>query len=174
MRGGVCLIIALDSRNKEIAKEILKIQIPAYKVEAELIQFSRIPQLFDTEESLANSKETFLGFVSEGTLGILQGVLAYCKNGNQIEICRLVVHPNYFKRGIATELLSFFLKDIVGEDEQVKVSTGAKNQPAKALYKKLGFTEVENREVAPGVWITVLHKTKGGSPKREYLNGFSR
>ena len=171
MRGDVGLIIALDIRNKEIAKEVLKIQIPAYKVEAELIGFNGIPQLFDTEESLADSKETFLGFVSKGTL---QGVLAYCKNGNQIEICRLVVLPDYFKRGIATELLSFFLKEIAGEDEQVKVSTGAKNQPAKALYKKLGFTEVENREVAPGVWITVLHKTKGGCPKREYLNGFSR
>lgn len=157
VRGDVCLIISLDIGNKEIASEVLKIQIPAYKVEAELIRFNGIPQLFDTEESLANSGETFIGFVSEG---VLQGVLAYCENENQMEICRLIVHPAYFKRGIATKLLAFFLQELVGKTERVIVSTGADNYPAKALYKKFGFTEIENREVAPNVWITELQMKK--------------
>ena len=116
-----------------------------------------IPQLYDTEESLADCGETFLGFISDG---ILQGVLSFCKTDHQMEICRLVVHPIYFNRGIATELLSFFLKEFVREGEQVKVSTGAANHPAKALYKKFGFIEIKNREVAPDVSITELHMTK--------------
>ncbi len=157
MRGDVGLIIVLNIKNKETAKGILDIQIPAYKVEAELIQFNGIPQLYDTEESLADCGETFLGFVSEG---ILQGVLAFCENDHQMEICRLVVHPFYFNRGIATELLSFFLKEFIRVGEQVKVSTGADNHPAKALYKKFGFIEIKNSEVAPDVRITVLHMTK--------------
>jgi len=28
------------------------------------------------------------------------------------------------------------------------------------LYKKFGFIEIKNREVAPDVWITVFHMTK--------------
>ena len=150
------MIKILDISDQETAKQVLSIQIPAYEVEAKLIQFDGIPSLSDTEESLAESGETFLGFFCEGNL---QGVLSYCKEYDYWLICRLVVHPNHFNRGIATELLQFFLKE-VGDTGIVKVSTGTANLPAIALYKKFGFAERNTKEVAPGILVTQMIKAR--------------
>lgn len=151
------VISVIDIENKEMAREVLNVQIPAYEVEAELIQFDGIPQLFDTVELLASCGESFLGFFSEG---VLQGVLSYCKNEDEWEICRLVVHPACFKKGIATALLEFFLQEVVGKGELVKVNTGAANIPAITIYKKFGFSEIDHLEVAPGVQIIEMQQIK--------------
>ncbi|MBD3108930.1 GNAT family N-acetyltransferase [Bacillus sp. AGMB 02131] len=153
------MIKVLDISDQETARQVLRIQIPAYEVEAKLIQFDEIPSLLDTEESLAESGETFLGFFFDGNM---QGVLSYCKENDYWLICRLVVHPSHFNRGIATELLQFFLKEVreVSDTGIVKVSTGTANLPAIALYKKFGFAERNTKEVAPGILVTQLIKAR--------------
>jgi ribosomal protein S18 acetylase RimI-like enzyme len=69
-----------------------------------------------------------------------------------VDICRLVVHPRAHRRGIASKLL-----DALPDGPQT-VSTGSKNEPALALYRKRGFVEVGEREVAPGVSLTDLSR----------------
>ena len=34
------------------------------------------------------------------------------------------------------------------------VSTARANDPARALYERLGFSPVKDREVLPGLWVT--------------------
>ncbi len=55
------MIQPLLIEQEEVAKQVLQIQIPAYKVEAELIDFYDIPPLKDTVSSLQQCGETFTG-----------------------------------------------------------------------------------------------------------------
>jgi hypothetical protein len=46
------MIKKIDIPNPKLAEDVLKIQIPSYKVEAELIDFYEIPPLKDTIDTL--------------------------------------------------------------------------------------------------------------------------
>lgn len=140
-----------------MANLILNVQLPAYKVEAKLINFEGIPQLKDNVESIRDSKEIFIGYVIENEL---KGFLAYTEDDNEFQICRLVVHPSSFKRGIARKLVNYFLNEISNK-KKVIVSTGSDNLPAINLYKTSGFKFHKKIEVAPNFFISLFEKTSG-------------
>ena len=73
-----------------------------------------------------------------------------------LDICRLMVHPRAFRRGIATALLDGL--DRAEPAQRAVVSTGTANHPALALYMRRGFTPVGTRQVAPGTTITILER----------------
>ncbi|MCZ8518525.1 MULTISPECIES: GNAT family N-acetyltransferase [Paenibacillus] len=148
------MIVQLHVTQPPVASQLLAVQIPAYLVEAELIGFHGIPALQDTAESLARSAETFYGYYADGELA---GAAAYELVQDTMDITRLVVHPRYFRRGIGGSLIRCLLGLPTGA-QRYTVSTGAKNVPAKELYKKHGFAETTDVEVAPGVWLTRLER----------------
>lgn len=148
------MIHLIDIERKEVAEQILSIQIPAYKVEAELIGFDGIPQLQDTMETIQKCNEVFYGYFLRDRL---VGAISYKLEDEIVDIHRLIVHPDHFRKGIGRELVGFLLNEIAGS-RKVIVSTGAKNLPAKRLYLKLGFEEKKDVEVASGVFITLLEK----------------
>ncbi|WP_409299391.1 GNAT family N-acetyltransferase [Peribacillus sp. SCS-26] len=100
-----------------------------------------------------NADEVFLGRL-EGTE--LSGFISFKESREEVDIHRLVVHPRFFKRGIGKRLLTALIKRAGGR--RIKVSTGAENMPALALYKKQGFTLVQEREVVPGLTLAFLEK----------------
>lgn len=144
----------LDITDEETAARVLAIQIPAYRVEAELIGFDGIPPLHDTLEKLRGCGETFYGYFVGAELA---GAIAYKRDGDVLDIHRMMVHPKHFRKGIATHLLQhlFAVEESV---HKTLVSTGTKNQPAIDLYLRNGFQEVRVWEVAPGVSITFFEK----------------
>ncbi|PGL70576.1 GNAT family N-acetyltransferase [Bacillus sp. AFS055030] len=146
------LIFKLDNKDKKMANSILNVQLPAYMVEAKLINFEGIPQLKDNVESIRESKEIFIGYVIENDL---KGFLAYSEDENEYQICRLVVHPSYFKRGIASKLVDYFLNEIA-KKKKIIVSTGSENLPAINLYKSFGFKFQKSIEVAPNFFISLF------------------
>lgn len=146
------MIQILDHKEKGTAEKMLAIQLPAYQIEAELIEFEGIPQLNDTPQSIMSSEEVFLGYFEQSALA---GFISYTETNELIDICRLVVHPNHFRKGIASSLL----KDLLAnkkKSQEVIVSTGAKNNPAIKLYEHFGFVKMEDIEVAPNFFITQL------------------
>lgn len=143
----------LDHQNVSTAKEIQKIQRPAYQVEAELMGFNGIPQLKETILEIQNSGEIFIGcFVKDR----LVGFISYKKEGNMIDIHRLVVDPEHFRTGIGRELLTFLLTEF--QEIDFIVNTGKSNAPAKNLYASVGFIEIEDFEVAQGIFCTTFKK----------------
>lgn len=148
------MIVKLDITVNEIAEKVLNIQIPSYKVEADLIGFNEIPPLKDTIDTLIKCGETFWGYFIEGELA---GVISYKIEGNVLDIHRLMVHPNHFRKGIAKALL-FFLEQNFGDLSKMIVSTGTDNIPAVNFYQKYGFVISGKTTVADNLSLTSFLK----------------
>jgi ribosomal protein S18 acetylase RimI-like enzyme len=157
---GIILIKKIDITDLKMSEEILSIQIPSYRVEAEIIECDNIPPLYDTIESLQKCKETFLGYYIQDEL---VGAVSFKMKDTVLDIHRLIVSPNHFRKGIANRLLEFIECHYQGI-QTIIVSTGAKNEPAVNLYLKKGFTKVGEIRVSEQLTIASFQKmVKNGS-----------
>lgn len=130
----------LDLGDLATVEAIVALQRASYAVEAELIGTTDLPPLRETPAQLAQTRETFLG-AHDG--GALVGAISYRRRWGTLDIHRLVVHPDAFRRGVASALLRALPKA-----RRVIVSTAAANGPARALYERHGF-EVVRETVVP-------------------------
>ena len=134
--------------------EVLDLQKKSYKIEAELIGTDEIPPLIETFEQLQECGETFIGCYIEGRLA---GAVSFKKEEEVIDIHRMMVHPDYFRRGIAQKLIAQL--EQIGCPEMI-VSTGAANTPAVKLYQKLGFERKNDSVVGNGLVIANFKKER--------------
>jgi ribosomal protein S18 acetylase RimI-like enzyme len=147
------MIKVLDHTDLRIAEDIVRIQRASYIVEAKLIDFMQIPPLLELPQDIIGSEETYYGYYVED---VLAGIISYTIEKDFLDICKVAIHPDFFKRGIATQLIRF-----VEQAEGIKniiVSTGLKNSPAVNLYTSLGFVKTHECEVAQGVFIVKFEK----------------
>ena len=149
------MIRKLDIRVKETAEKVLNIQIPAYQVEAEMIGSFEIPPLKDTVETLQTCGETFFGYYSDEQLG---GVISIKTDNNVVDIHRLIVHPNHFRKGIAQALLDFIKVNC--KMNRMIVATATKNVPAVRFYKKNGFQVIKEVMVNGNLSLTYFEKKR--------------
>ncbi|PGZ74837.1 GNAT family N-acetyltransferase [Bacillus sp. AFS029637] len=150
------MIHKLLSHSYEVATSILQVQIPAYTIEADYINSTAIPRLYDTVNDIQSCGETFYGYFSENKL---VGFISFIHEENLIDIHRLVVSPDFFQKGIATKLLLYIFNMFPSSMTYI-VQTGKANTPAIALYKKHGFIEVTNTEFPDGLVLTQLKKDR--------------
>ncbi|WP_307253055.1 GNAT family N-acetyltransferase [Croceifilum oryzae] len=83
--------------------------------------------------------------------------ISFIIESNVVDIHRLVVSPFYFRQGIGAKLLSFLLTEHTRTTKYI-VHTGAENIPAKKLYEKFGFREIDQIEVTQGLSLSRLEK----------------
>ena len=140
----------LDLTQQGVAAAVLELQRRAYGIEAELIGSGEIPQLSETLEELQASAETFLGAYLEG---ILVGMISWRVDAGVLDLHRLVVDPNRLRAGIGAALVRAALAAEPEADRAV-VQTGSCNEPAKQLYRREGFEEIDEVEVVPGLRVT--------------------
>ncbi len=148
---------ALDIADPTVAVDVLDVQRRAYRIEADLIGTDAIPPLRETVENLRGCGETFLG-AFEGER--IAGFVSWKFDIETIDIHRLAVDPACFRRGIGTTLVRAALAAEPGAQRWI-VQTGAANEPAKTLYAREGFAEVEDRTVGDGVRVTLFEYTVG-------------
>jgi ribosomal protein S18 acetylase RimI-like enzyme len=148
------LIRKIDMTNPVFAENILSIQIPSYEVEAALIDFYEIPPLKDTVDTLLVCGETFYGYYINDEMC---GAIAIKAEGSEIDIHRLMVHPNHFRKGIAKKLLQY-VENLDGDYRSIIVSTGSKNTPAIHLYTQSGFLETGVIDIEERLSITNFQK----------------
>lgn len=147
------MIKFLNFADDKLTHRALEIQHLAYRIEADLIDFEGIPQLHETVTDLRSSSETFIGYFVED---VLAGVLSYEAENGVLDIGRLVVHPDYFRRGIGRALVQH-VESFAHIDKWI-VSTGAANQPARRLYEKLGYTCTEEITLPVGLTLALYEK----------------
>jgi ribosomal protein S18 acetylase RimI-like enzyme len=146
----------LDLLDTQIATQVLAVQRAGYQVEADLIGFAAIPPLMESLAALQASTEQFYGYFVEGSLA---GLIAYEFTADRLDITRLVVHPDFFRRGIARQLVAYVLV-LTHSPAIVTVSTGALNQPARLFYEQQGFEFVEEVTLPEGVTIARYQYSK--------------
>ncbi len=150
------MIHRIHLQDVQQARQLLEVQRAAYFVEAQLIGSFAIPALYEDLQALQQSDETFYGYWVNKCL---VGAISYKKASELLDIHRLVVHPAFFRRGIGKALVQF-VEQAEEHLERVIVSTGKKNLPAKQLYTQLGFVEIGEKEVIPGLFITLFEKER--------------
>ncbi len=138
------------------AAQLLELQRTAYKIEAELIGTEDIPPLKESFEQLQSCGETFIGCYQGNRLA---GAVSFVKEGNTIDIHRVMVHPDFFRKGIAARLLKHIEQEHDGAE--LIVSTGAANVPALKLYEKLGFERLKDRTVGGSIVLANFIKRSG-------------
>ncbi|MNI03129.1 Acetyltransferase (GNAT) family protein [compost metagenome] len=137
--------------------ELLSLQVASYRVEAELIGFDEIPLLNDGIASIQEADEIFIGSYTDALQ--LRGAISYHREGKVVTICRMMVHPEYFRLGIARELLRFVIDGQCKEGaSRFIVSTGTANIPAIKLYQGFGFIEKKVRTIASGITLTTFER----------------
>ncbi|MEH7155975.1 GNAT family N-acetyltransferase [Neobacillus drentensis] len=146
----------IDLQNKNIVAELFALQKASYLVEANLINFFEIPPLVETINELRECEESFIGYFGDSELA---GALSFTIDEGGLTICRMVVHPNHFRKGIAQRLLTEVEESHRGVTV-FRVTTGKENLPAKNLYLKNGYELMGDMEVAPGLFISNFEKRK--------------
>lgn len=147
------MIKQFDIRLPKNAEKLLEIQMPAYKVEAEIIGYHDIPPLKDTVNTLKQCGETFFGYYINEELCAAISVKVI---DNEVDIHRLIVHPDHFRKGIAQNLLTFIEGQF--DTKTLLVATGSKNKPAITLYKKNGFHMTKEVQVNEHLSLTYFEK----------------
>ena len=148
------MIKLLDLKDAKTAEKIVVLQKRSYAVEAELIGFYDIPPMKDTKDTIAKCDETFYGFYDGDELA---GLIAYELEDDLLDICRVAVNPEHFRKGIARQMV----EHIIALNKGIKlitVSTGLKNLPAVNLYLKLGFVKTRELEVEKDVYIVCFER----------------
>lgn len=150
------MIKIVDFQDENLMKELFSLQKISYIMEAKLIDYYEIPPLKETFEELLVCGETILGYWEDDEL---VGALSYTIENEVLTICRMIVHPNHFRKGIAQQLLTA-AEEKNAEISIYHVSTGKDNFPAKKLYQKNGYGLIEDIEVEPGFFISNFEKNK--------------
>ncbi|AXQ97517.1 GNAT family N-acetyltransferase [Pseudoalteromonas piscicida] len=130
------MIQKLNNRDASVARGISNVFQRSYKIEAELIGARYFPPLSRAIEEISSATSHFYGYFENQ---ILAAVIEIVLINKTLEIDSLTVDPNYFRKGIAGELLRFAMSEF--DVEKVIVETATANAPAIALYQKYGFVE---------------------------------
>ena len=147
------MIKRLDIKNRKIATEILSIQIPSYLVEAKIIDYYDLPPLKDTIDSLQQCQETFYAYYLQEEVC---GIISFKLDKTEVDLHRLIVHPDHFRKGIAQKLLDFV--EMIEGVKSMRVTTGAKNKPAINFYLKNGFRKLQEVKVDEHLILSSFRK----------------
>ena len=140
------MIIQIDNQDIYNAKEIHYVFQASYKVEANLINAIDFPPLKRSVEDFLVCNNLFFGYYCEDEL---VGVIEIINTNTSSHIQSLVVRPDYFRKSIASNLLTFTLQK--SNDKIFTVETAVDNLPAIKLYQKFLFNEVKKWNTNHGI-----------------------
>lgn len=151
------MITSIDQRDPAIAEQIYQVQQAAYTIERDLIEYPDFPPLRVTRADIQQEPDRFLGYW-EGTR--LAGVLSFTLSPEVLDIGRLIVHPEFFRRGIARTLLEEVERQAT-PPMRLTVSTAEKNYPAVQLYLKHGYSLSRRTTLPDGLVLVRFSKAIG-------------
>ncbi|MCM2678000.1 GNAT family N-acetyltransferase [Alkalicoccobacillus plakortidis] len=138
----------------EMATKVWELQMLSYQVEADIIGVQDFPPLRERAQDIQQSEEIFYGYYQNKDLA---GVISIDWNERIIHITRLMIHPDYFRKGIATQLLTF-VSSLNQQTRMIKVSTALNNEQAVRAYLKQGFKQKTKTYMPEGLWIVSFEK----------------
>jgi len=140
------MIQKLQNDDPEVSINMRSVFQASYAFEAKLLNAVDFPPLKRTLENYIKCDNDFFGYFKNKELA---GVIEIKHHNTFTHIQSLVVHPNFFRQGIANELMAYVLK--LYNTKPIIVETGVKNVPAIELYKKFNFIEIKQWDTDHGV-----------------------
>ena len=140
------MIIKINNKRNEIAKEIRDIFQASYAIEAEMLKAIDFPPLKRTISQFLNSNSEFYAYYLNQNIA---GVIEITNNQDLTHIQSLVVYPKYFRKGIGRKLIQFILDTY--KSSIFTVETGLDNYPAIKLYTSFDFEEQDQWNTNHGV-----------------------
>lgn len=135
--------------------EILDLQYQAYRSEAALLNNSDIPPLKQTLADLQAEfvNQSFLKAVDDGAI---VGSVRYFAEDDTVYIGKLIVKPDFQRRGIGTKLLLEVEKLCPGK--RYELFTSNKSLKNISLYERLGYKIFAEKLVAKDLTFVYLEK----------------
>lgn len=139
----------------EDLQEILQLQYLAYQTEAALFGTQDIPPLKQTlDEVIAECKSGIILKLTEN--GRIIGSVRAREQDGTVYIGKLMVHPDYRRRGYGSALLSAIEQQFPGRRYELFTSTRSTDN--LRLYRKAGYTEFARRAVSGELVFVYLEK----------------
>ncbi|MCX7682382.1 MAG: GNAT family N-acetyltransferase [Anaerolineae bacterium] len=145
----------IEPATAEDLEEILALQKLAFASEAARYNDDTLPPLTQTLEEIRADFEKMVFLKASVDGRIVGSVRAYAK-GDTCFIGRLVVHPDFQRRGIGTRLMEAVEERFRGVC-RFELFTGHASAPALNLYAKLGYVEFR-RKAMPTHTLVFLEK----------------
>jgi ribosomal protein S18 acetylase RimI-like enzyme len=149
--------VLIQAANIEDAKEILALQKLAYKSEAKLHGDFQIPPLVESLDELKDRFKTHV-FLKVTADGKIVGSVRVLQKDNTCYVGRLMVHPDFQNRGIATKLLMEIER--MFSCNRFELFTGEKSVKTIRLYEKLGYKRFKVEKPAANVTLVFLKKMR--------------
>ena len=144
----------LDHRQYKVAKQIYSVWRRSYRIEADLLDIEDFPPLRRSVNQIMAAESDFYGYWQEERLTAVSEIEHL--EAQHIHIAALVVDPDFFRRGLASRLLTEVL-DLL-DWRKVTVDTAVANAPAINLYKKLGFTPLKQWQTPDNIPMITLYR----------------
>lgn len=138
-------------------QEILALQYLAYQTEAALFRSRDIPPLKQTLAELTAEHHSGIILKMTENGAIIGSVRAHAKDGTAY-IGKLMVHPDYRRRGYGTLLLHEIERQY--PDMRYELFTSTRSADNLRLYTRAGYTEFARRCVNDE--LTFVYLEKGG------------
>lgn len=149
------MITKINHRNTQTAKSIHLLFQLSYTIEAQWLRSEHFPPLYRTVEDIFKSDTVFYAYLEDE---VPVAIIEIKNEKTTTDIHSLVVHPDYFRKGLGITLMTYVLRTM--ESQVFIVETGLENEAATNLYRKLGFQEVEQWDTSFGVRKIKFQKTK--------------
>jgi ribosomal protein S18 acetylase RimI-like enzyme len=145
------------------APAILALQKLAYQSEAQLYQDWTIPPLTQTLESLRDefTDSLILKALADGQL---VGSVRAKSTPDGCYIGRLIVHPDFQRRGLGSALL-LAVEPHFPTAARFYLFTGSESASNLRLYQRHGYTPTHTQSLSPRITLTYLEKRRPPSPR---------
>ncbi|MGA2444927.1 MAG: GNAT family N-acetyltransferase [Opitutaceae bacterium] len=142
----------------ECAAELLALQKLCFHEEAELNQEFNIPPLTQTLASLREDFRTHT-ILAAWQGNWLVGSVRGRREGSVCQIGRLIVHPNFRRKGLGTALMTAIEAAFPGVTHY-ELFTGERSERNLRLYQRLGYVPFRQQQVSPRLTLVFLHKLR--------------
>ncbi|HAA14462.1 MAG TPA: GNAT family N-acetyltransferase [Cytophagales bacterium] len=149
-------ITLLNNTDKAVAEQLHTLFQVSYAVEAKLLGAKNFPPLQRPLEAYMEGRTRFYGAYADATLA---GATEIEATPEYTYINSMVVHPQFFRRGIASQLMEYVMAEF--DSPRFFVETGLDNGPATRLYLKFGFREILQWDTDHGVRKVKFEWVKG-------------
>lgn len=137
--------------------EPIQLQQLAFETEAEMIGSRDVPALVETVEENERDFPNWTYLTLLNSKGRIIGAVRYKQNENIVEVGRLMIHPDYRRRGLAQLLMTEV--DKVCSNYVRELYTCTKSWSNIKLYEKLGYAAF--KEVKEKNGLSFLYMRKG-------------